>query len=155
MGTPTKHPQTIVLDHCWICLARFLGDGGTEPREDHHVIPEAYGGRDGPTVTLCDSHHTKLHKIAVALKAKKSAYPLLTGECSTHREKLMYLANQVYNAELQTRNDPNKAASVALTLKAAHKNMVDQLRPIYPAAKSREALILIAIEALHRRHFVS
>lgn len=154
MGTPSKHKASIVLSHCWICQARFLGDGGTEPREDHHMIPRASGGVDGPTVTLCDSHHSKTHALATALKFSKPYFGILRGESTERSKKLLYLANLIHNADLATRNDPNKAATAVLILNARHKNMVDMLKKIYPQAKSREAILLLALEALYTKSFI-
>lgn len=34
---------------------------------EHHVIPQAYGGVNGPTVILCPDHHNEVHKIALAV----------------------------------------------------------------------------------------
>lgn len=50
--------QSIILPHCWICTKR-------QGLNDHHVIPQAYGGVDGPQVTLCASHHTQVHTVAL------------------------------------------------------------------------------------------
>ncbi len=154
MGLPSKHPSSIVLDWCWVCNEKFVGRGGTSICEEHHIVPRAYGGTDGPTVSLCDTHHSKLHRIAVCLKTKKPFFEILRNEGPDTTKKLLYLANAVYNAELVTRNDPNKAASAILSLNAKHKEMIDRLRKVYPQAKSREALLLLALEALHARHFV-
>jgi hypothetical protein len=155
MSKPSSHPSSIILDHCWVCQAKFLGSGGTEPKEEHHIIPRAYGGSDGPTVSVCDSHHHKLHDIALKLKSNKPFFEALKGESQEAIKKLLYLANAVYNAELATRNDPNKAASAMLLLNARHKSMIDTLKKIYPQAKSREAILLVALETLHAKHFVA
>ncbi len=155
MAKPSSHPATIVLDHCWICGAKFVGKGGTEIVEEHHVIPVAYGGKDGPTVSLCDTHHSKLHRIAVALKGGKNYFRHLAGEDQERTKKILYLSNQVYNAELATRGDPNKAAAVMLGLGARHKDMIDCLKRVYPQAKSREAVLLIALETLYKKHFIT
>lgn len=154
MAKPSSDPRSIVLDHCWVCAAKFTDNGGTETREEHHIIPRAYGGEEGPTVTLCDTHHSKLHRIAVCLKTGKPFFNFLQGESPDRNKKLLYLANAVHNAELATRNDPNKAASAVLSLGARHKEMIEQLKKVYPQAKSREAIMLLALEHLHRKHFV-
>lgn len=154
MGQPTKHLQTIVLEHCWVCQARFTEFGGSAVVEHHHVIPQAYGGTDGPTVSICDSHHSKLHLIAVSMKASKPYFSNLTGESPDRIKKILYLANAVYSAELATRNDPNKAASAMVTLNAKHKQMIDQLKSVHPRLKSREAVLLYALETLHAKHFI-
>lgn len=144
-----------MLDHCWICGARFVGHGGVEQREDHHVIPCAYGGVDGPTVTLCTTHHSKLHDIAVARKSGRDFQTSLLGETADATKHLLWLANQVYQAEQTMRDDPNKATSVTVTLNAKARQQVDQLKHVYPKARSREAVLLLALEHLHRKHFVT
>lgn len=50
--------QSIILDCCWVC-------SGKDGLNDHHVIPQAYGGVDGPQVTLCATHHTFIHTVAL------------------------------------------------------------------------------------------
>jgi hypothetical protein len=154
MGQPTKHPQSIAWDRCWVCETRFVESGGTEQCHHHHVIPQAFGGTDGPTVSLCDSDHNRLHRIAVCLKGGKPYFTLITGEKPEAIKKLLYLANAVYNAELATRNDPNKAASAMVTLNARHKAMIDKLKSINPKLKSREAVLLCALESLYSKHFI-
>jgi len=152
MGQPTDHPKTINLDFCWVCNARFVGQGGTETRHDHHMVPRAYGGNDGPTVTVCTKHHTKLHVIAVCIKAKKPYFEQLKGEPQEIIKKLMYLATIVVDAEMATRNDPNKQAQVNITLNRKHKIMIDRLKT-GTNCKSREAVLLYALEALYHKTF--
>lgn len=142
--------NSIILDHCWVCNAKFIGVGGATSKEEHHIVPQAYGGSEGPTVTLCDSHHTKIHKIAVALKNKKPYSQLLLQESEV--KKLMWLANTIYKAELATRDDPNKATTVSLRLSNRHTQMVDHLQRV-TGKKSRGAVLLLALELLHSRHF--
>lgn len=154
MGKPSSDSRSIVLQHCWVCEARFIGDGGTETREDHHIIPRAYGGVDGPTVTLCDSHHSKTHSIALKLIHNKPYFALLNGESKPRIQKLLYMANCIRNAELAMRNDPNKSAAAMVVLDARRKKMIDDLKTVYPNAKSREAILLVALEMLHGRHFI-
>ena len=153
MGQPSKHKASIVLDHCWVCLARFVGDGGTEQREDHHIIPRAYGGTDGPTVTLCDTDHTRAHRIADCIKAEKTFHTYTKGLDSDRVNKLVWLATQIQNAYLALGNDPNKMARAMVALNQRHRLMVDQLKKVYPKAKSREAVLLFALESLHAKHF--
>lgn len=153
MSQPTDHAKTIALEYCWICGERFVEFGGTAVLEHHHVIPQAFGGTDGPTVSICDSHHTKLHSIAVQMKAAKPYASFLKGETSERAKKVLYLATAVYNAQQVTRNDPNKLASAMVKLNARHKRQLDQLKAVYPNLRSREAVLLHALEFLHSRHF--
>lgn len=154
MGKPSNDPRSIVLNKCWICSALFSYNGGTEQREDHHIIPRAYGGVDGPTVTICDTHHTKTHRIAECLINQKNYFQYIKGEGPDVVKKLLWLASEIHNACLKMRNDPNKATSTVVTLNARHTHMVDALKKVKPKLRSREAQLLSALEAEYARHFV-
>jgi hypothetical protein len=148
--------ESKILDYCWICSVRFKDSvpAGPALREDHHVIPRAFGGTDGPVVSLCETHHGILHKIAICMKTAKPYFNLLSTESSEHRKKLEWLASRVYNAELATRNDPNKSAVAMFTMDRRHREMIDALKPIYHA-RSREAILEVALEALYSKHFLN
>lgn len=147
----------MTLPHCWVCGKRFNDlkvNPGPAMREEHHIIPRAYGGADGPTVSLCDLHHTTLHKIAVALKAGKSHYQLTAGHNPEQHGKLMLLATRVYEAEQATRNDPNKKTLLVLSLDGQLTRMVDDLKSVLPGVRGREAVARAAITSLWNRHFM-
>lgn len=151
----TKHPKTISLNHCWVCSERFtdVDPPGSEVRHDHHLIPRAFGGTDGPTVSICNKHHDILHKIAVALKSKKPYFHLLTNEPKDRVTKLIWMATLVFNAEQATRNDPNKRAMVLLSLDQEQQHMVESLKKVYPRLRSREAIFNAALQLLYSKHF--
>lgn len=52
--------SSISMDVCWSCNSAL-------PLEVHHVIPRAFGGENGPTVTICTSCHTKAHHLGLKL----------------------------------------------------------------------------------------
>ena len=145
--------QSIILEHCWVCLEKFQKHGGTAAFNSHHLVPVAYGGIDGPQVTLCTNDHNTLHLIAVAWKASKPHYNYVQTRNAEHVKKLEYLASIVYNAELATRNDPNKAAAVILHLNADQKLKIDRLKKVYPSIGSRPNILLLALETLYNKHF--
>ncbi len=154
MGTqPSKHPDTIFLPHCWICGCKFIDTGGTQMREEHHMVPRAYGGVDGPTVTLCDTHHTKMHRVAECLIHENTHRSILEGEPPEAIKKILYLASVICNAWKFSLNDPNKSASVMVSLDRRHRLMIEALKRIYPKAKSRAAVLNLALEHLYSRHF--
>src|SRR5271156_6066871 len=138
--------ENLFLPHCWVCERRFVNavPPGNEQEERHHIIPRKAGGEDGPQVSLCLDHHTKLHKIATRLSSKRSYFEFLRGESPDRQKKLLWLPSQVHNAFELTRDDPNKSVSVLFVLGQEHKRMIDKLRPIYPQLKSREALLSFA-----------
>lgn len=154
MSTPSKHHQTISLPHCWVCEAKFVGFGGVEHIEHHHVIPQAYGGADGPTVSLCEKHHQSLHKIAVAMKAEKPHFQFLAGHSPEQQKKLMFLATRVYEAEQLTRNDPNKRAMLVISMDREMTKMINDLKVVLPGVKSRESVVRSALKALWNKHFM-
>lgn len=151
MSEPSKHEKTIDLAYCWVCGLRFISAGGSEPVHHHHVVPRAYGGTEGPTVSICTNHHSKLHEIAKRLQYGKPFFDQTKGENQDVIKKLMYLAQTVFNAEQATRNDPNKAAVCTVTLNARHKLMIDKLKT--SGMKSRESILLHALEVLYKRNF--
>lgn len=148
--------ESKVLPHCWVCRVRFTDvvPPGPAQREEHHIVPQAYGGTDGPTVSLCDGHHTVIHKIAVALKNGRPHQAHLGTYDPQQIQKLMWLATVIQEAEAKTRNDPNKRASVVVNMDAETRNQLDALASVYPEARGRAALIKTAIKALYSRHYM-
>lgn len=140
-----------ILDCCWVCDKRF---DHSNKREDHHVIPRAYGGVDGHQVSLCASHHSALHEIALRLYSKRSYFNLLTGDPKQDK-KLMYLASCVYNARLLTENDPNKRRILVLSPSKETFDKLDRLKSLFKGNVSRERVIEAAIDALYKRHFLN
>lgn len=147
------HLHSKILPHCWVCESRFVGDGGTEQRHDHHVFPRAYGGVDGPEVSVCDGHHSTIHRIAEKLIRENPHHQFLRGEPPVQVQRLMYLATRIHQMYLATKNDPNKATSVSMVLTARHKKMIDALKPVL-GVRSREAVLIKALETIYSRNFV-
>lgn len=142
----TKHT---FLPWCWVCKTKF---GPNLVPEDHHVIPRAYGGVDGPQVRLCSDHHTGLHEVGKRLYAGKPYHDLLSGNAEQDK-RLVYLGTVACNARLATENDPNKTLVVVLSLTNQHKKMLEDLKKV-TNARSRAAVFLLSLESLHKRHFV-
>lgn len=145
-----------VLNHCWVCGQRFSDQTppGPATREEHHIIPQAYGGADGPTVSLCSNHHNMLHAVAVALKNRKPYFDLIGGLTTEQQQKVMVLANYVFEAEQATRNDPNKIFLVSLTANRTQIAKMERLKKVFPKARSRQAILLLALEHLYNSTFL-
>lgn len=145
----------MILDHCWVCGTRFTDANPPGPanREDHHIIPRAAGGTDGPQVSLCDPHHTKLHKIAMRMSANKPHFDLLSGEPDSAKHKLIWLASRAHMAFEATKDDPNKKVVVVLALDRKKQQQVEMLKKAYPQARSREAIYDMALQALFNKTF--
>lgn len=140
-----------ILDRCWVCGKIF---DHSNKEERHHVVPRAYGGIDGPQVSLCDSHHTALHEIALKLWSKRSYFNLLTGD-PQQDQKLMYLASCAYNARVITENDPNKRRVLVLSLTKEAIDRLDKLKGLFKGNISRERVIEAAVIEMYRRHFLN
>ena len=143
--------KSMILDHCWICGAKFAPKGPAQ-EEQHHIVPRAYGGSDGPVVSLCDTCHTRLHKVALAIESNNPVFQFTTGLNQDQIQKLLYLSICVVNAKLATKDDPNKRSVVVLQFTGKETEQLDALKKVL-GAKSRMAVIKAAIFALYNKHF--
>jgi len=152
---PSDIPNApIVLEHCWVCEKKFTEFGG-EPsnfRHQHHLVPRAYGGTDGPTVSLCDSHHTTLHQIALKLYSGKPYFDLLTNN-TIQDKRVLWMASLVANARRLTENDPNKPMILTVVADKTLKDKLRKLKTVFPRNTSFPALIKHAVEQLYRKTF--
>lgn len=115
------------------------------------MVPRAYGGVDGPTVSLCDSHHTALHQIALRLERGKPFNHLLTGD-NTQDKRLLWLATIVVNAHALTTDDPNKPMPITFVANRDTKTRLRALKKIY--RQPYGSLIQYAIQILYSKHFM-
>ena len=67
-------------------------------------------------VSLCDTHHSKLHKVAYAIMGRRSFASVLLGEDDERKKKICWLASLVVKAEALTKDDPNRHTRVMLSL---------------------------------------
>jgi hypothetical protein len=146
IDAPTGHT---FLPHCWVCGHKF---GPNLLEERHHIIPEAYGGTNGPQVSLCSDHHSALHEVGLRIYADKPYFDLLSRKEAQDR-RLVYLATIACNARLLTENDPNKRQVVVVTLDGPHKQMLLALKTVL-AKKSMPRIMELALECLYDRHFL-
>jgi hypothetical protein len=105
--------------------------------EGHHVVPRAYGGSQGPVVNLCDSCHTKVHKLAHLLEKGKTDTFGLDSEAFS---RLNYLASVVVRAKSLMREDPNKRVKVTLTLTVKEANRLDIIKERYRLGSREDVL---------------
>lgn len=147
--------QSWVTDRCWVCNGLSVTSGGDIHIEVHHIIPQAYGGTDGPTVSLCDTHHTALHKIALALWTNKTYHNLLGTSDPNQVTKLLWLATRVNEARAAVENDPNKLTHVMVPLLQKDRLALDHLMRLHPHIKGRQQMIKYAIYSLYKTHLGS
>jgi hypothetical protein len=142
----------IELENCWVCGIKFTEFGGQPNtyKHSHHMVPRAYGGKDGPTVSLCDSHHTTIHQLALKLEAGKPVNNFLEGDNKTDR-RLLWLASIIVNAKALTTNDPNKPMPIMFVANKDIKEKLKTLKTIY--RQSYGTIIQHAIANLYNKHF--
>jgi hypothetical protein len=143
----------LMFPHCWVCEVRFKNSvpPGPANREDHHIWPRNAGGEEGPLVSLCDSHHATLHKIAQRLHTKKSYTDLIAGESQIRAQKLLWLGAQVVKAEQSITDDPNKLLRNSVQLNQMETIMVKRLQKM--TGKTREQVLRAGLHVLYGQYF--
>ena len=148
---PISHTMTMsyVDPSCYVCGRRFIDADppGTAIRELHHVVPRAFGGLNGPLVSLCDTCHSKVHRIA-GLLPNGDYSKLLAGLSSDQQKRLAYLANVAYNAKHATNDDLNKLLPVSFKITKQEAQIIERLKSILNV-KSRSDVYRIAVTRLY------
>lgn len=124
LGNPFRGGKSCLQNTCWACGRLF---DNNLLRNDHHVIPSAFGGSDGPQVSLCSPHHILLHNIAERLLKNRDYQSLLVGLETGCMLRVMFLAFRAAYAEFLTRKEPNKRVHVSVTLPASLVQEVNDL----------------------------
>lgn len=126
------------LDYCWVCENQLMdGSVGSADhlREEHHIIPKAYGGADGPTVSLCASHHSLLHLIAVKILSQQDIDGLISGILQGPKDRLLYLATRVVVAARLTEDDPNKRVAIHVSVSRSLNTEIARLAQFKNSSK--------------------
>jgi hypothetical protein len=130
-----------------------LPTGNGKTLHKHHVIPQAFGGANGPTVDLCSDDHNLLHSVALCMTGKKPYAHLITDLEASHKKEILWLASRVAIAYEATKNDPNKRVQVTVVLPAKLAAKLDALMKVYNL-KSRPSTIERLIKDAHSRTFL-
>jgi len=142
-------------DHscCWVCNTRFTVSNppGSANLEEHHVFPQNAGGTDGPLVRLCDTDHTRAHKLANALHKNRIATELIASLPQVSQKKLLWLASQIVKAEKATVNDPNKVWKNPVNLEGQAPAVLKVLQNVYPGLSRPRIVELALINLLKRK----
>lgn len=95
---------------------------------EHHVIPQANGGTNGPTVMLCAEHHNMIHKVAVKIltlirngKEPEFTWPANHGDTNIAK----YLVGEIVTSTLSTKT---KKYKVILEFDQVQRDMLDLLK---------------------------
>ncbi len=84
-----------MVTRCYVC-------GKSKGMHEHHVVPRAYGGLNGPTVDLCASHHTLIHTAALkgSVTKREAEY---AGHTEAQKAKLRELVTIIRKARVQSK----------------------------------------------------
>lgn len=137
---------------CLVCGKLFADAGGASSviRHEHHVVPRAFGGSNGPTVMVCTAHHSLLHLMGSRLISGKPYFDLVTHD-PTQDQKLLWLATRVHRASVAFSKDPNKRVLVPLSLDGAANGKLARLAKFHSV--SRANLVKLLIEREYARMF--
>ena len=132
--------KDLIGPQCWVCERRFNNQfpPGPANEERHHLFPRAFGGTDGPVVSLCDFDHTRVHKIAYAVKAKRDHKTFLLGTTVEQQKKLLWIASLIVKAEALTKGDKNKPIKVVLVLDHKRQRQALDLKQVLNAKSITE-----------------
>ena len=131
------HPIPIrgILDigFCWVC-------GQTGGTHLHHVVPQAYGGRDGPQVSICGKCHTQVH--SDGLKDEPLDY---SHTPQPYQMRMEYLVDVIKRARIThkhliTIGKVKKEIKITVELNEKQIMMLETIKRITQAKSNKEAL---------------
>lgn len=129
--------KTIVLDHCWVCPS-------TEGIHQHHVVPQSCGGTNGPTVTLCGTHHSLIHTEAFRLEHERRFQGT-----AQQIQKLMYLTSVIHRSFAAVRGVPKPVMKV-FQFSVADQHLWNAWRAANPHLTSDQKAMERALELLYQ-----
>jgi hypothetical protein len=141
----------LVKDYCFVCGLRFrdVVPPGPANRENHHIVPRNAGGEAGPQVSLCDGHHTLVHKLAQAMHRGAKVETFLAGLEREQQAKLAWLAHVIVKAEAAVADDPNKTFGSSIKFSPDELAMLKVLQTTL--GKTRTEVIKIALKILYQQ----
>lgn len=118
---------------CEIC-------GVTRGIHEHHVVPRAYGGINGPTVNLCGMHHTLIH--TASLKKTKDRELEYAGHTETQIEKLRELVYIIRRARIMSKHlHRNKPMTLHVELTAEQAHTLRELKGLLGASSIQQTIV--------------
>jgi len=113
--------KNLIVNHCIVCNR----SGNIVALHNHHIVPRAFGGRNGPQITLCVDHHEFIHDMA-----KKKTIVTCDALLTKHGQRaiiLSYLINLIIKAEKMTIGDSNKIIKFSCELP---QKTVDKMKTV-------------------------
>lgn len=129
--------ETLLLDYCWVCK---VSRTDYSEFEEHHVVPSHLGGNKGPTVSLCDTCHTKAHKMSEKIWHNQTYIPYKNAE---HLRRCYYLAVVICRARLQMDaiGGENKRVKFSTTLTFEEHNLLKKVQKYFGIKNQKDTLI--------------
>lgn len=97
-------------------MSCFVCEAVVATTEEHHVVPQSRGGKDGPTVTICANCHSATHIAARKMIAGKSPDAYLAHYDHDQRGRALVLIKTIVAVESMKddRRNPHPVLSVNL-----------------------------------------
>ena len=106
---------------------------------EHHVVPRAYGGINGPVVPLCGTHHTLVHTLALK-KNSLEREKLLAGHTAEQKEKINQLVLIIRRARISAKQF-QRPITIQIQFDLETSSMLRQLKHLLGARSLQQTLI--------------
>ncbi len=120
-----------MIKHCTVC-------GVSRGLHEHHVVPRAYGGLNGPTVTICGTHHTLIHDLALKKTAEREK--LLSRLPEAQQPRIKELVDIIRRARVASK-DYKRPLTMQLVLDAGTASKLRRLKRALGAKSLQQTLI--------------
>jgi hypothetical protein len=130
------------LGSCWCC-------GNSEGLHEHHIIPQAYGGKNGPLVTLCGACHTNVHNTANEHIRKNTDIKSLTPNTltSTLSKTMLLCVYIVKSHALIAKSKARQARKVTVNLTPLQSEQLDMLQTTLQCSSQEKVFKLLLEQA--------
>ena len=129
-------------EKCYLCPNTFT-------LEEHHEIPQASGGKNGPTHWLCASCHSGIHYLAHQQDPEAMFDNVLCSDVD--RPKALRLVFMIKTAKNMTKDDPNKSAVFMDRFPAVTRKQLKELATLHKA--NQQKIVRHAIALMHNKYF--
>lgn len=146
------------IDCCWVCGVDFIPPSDVIEHKPpakkhlHHVVPRAYGGTNGPMISICTNCHNIVHECGDKLYAGNPTNPFQT---KTAIERCLYLATVICNSRRLHEKDANKKVVFSCSFDADTHSKLKDLVKYFKPNSSQPKIIVKAIHEMHRKYLGS
>ena len=120
-------------------MKRCIVCGVRKGLHEHHVVPRAYGGLNGPVVDICGAHHTLVHNAALK-KSQRDREAELEGHTEQQKEKLRELITVIRKSRIASKQF-SRPLTMQITFDAGMAVKVRQLKKLVGASSLEQTII--------------